>query len=189
MLSAAKLVAAGWARRGAPVVVSLALRPLRQQPLDFQPDRRHHALGIPQHFAIGEAQHGIAFALHPSIAPRVPFGRGIVREAVAFHHQLQRPAQEVGVVRPYRHLPAELRAELAAREVAPQNPLRRCRFPAQGPRAGGVAGCPFGHGAGVAELVHTCKRRWPTPGPSRKREGRRGRNQLPPACGRGSETC
>lgn len=84
--------------------------------------------------------------------------RDVVRVAVEFDHQPVAATREVGEVWAQRYLAAELRAQLAARQVSPQ--------------------MAFGGGGGVAQFL--CPRciagfpawHWPflpTPDPSRKR--------------------
>ena len=61
---------------------------------------------------VGEAEHAKAFACHPLVAGLILAWIDVMRMPVEFHDKPQLAAQEVGKIRPDRHLAAELRAEL-----------------------------------------------------------------------------
>ena len=83
---------------------------LPAQTLNCHPDRARNRFGILHHILIGEMQYDITPAAQIGIAPRVASGLHIVTVPVEFHHQPELAAEEIGIPRPHRHLPAELRA-------------------------------------------------------------------------------
>lgn len=86
---------------------------------DLQSDCFDYAFNVLVHLSVGEAQDGVAFALHPFVPRSIALGRYVMAVAVEFDHQFEFSAQEIGVVRPDWHLAAELCALPTAGEVLP----------------------------------------------------------------------
>ena len=149
MVSAANLVAAGWAAA---------------QPFDFSYDRSHNPFHVPENLGVREPKHDIPPRPQPRVAPPIHFRFAIVRNAVALDYQRKLAAQEVREERTDRHLATEFGSSLRAAKILPQKPLGRCRRVAKLARPGGVA-------FGLNWHTHFL----PTPDPSRKREGHFGR--------------
>lgn len=121
----------------------------------FSTDGGGDSFRIAQHLRIGETQHAIALLDQPAIARGILRWLTIMRDAVEFHDEFVLPAEEIREIRADGHLTAELRTELRAGKVSPQQAW---------PRFSGN-GRVMCRGESIAAFVALL----PTPNPSRKR--------------------